>query len=68
MAARRTLELKTQQRQELEEYHDHNGRSYVRECCGALLRLRGARCRTPWRVRIAAAARLGHALWVVTDI
>jgi hypothetical protein len=37
MAARRTLELKAKQRQELEEYRDHDGRPYVRERCGALL-------------------------------
>ena len=41
MAARRTLELKTKQRQELEEYRDHDPRPYLREHCGALLKLAG---------------------------
>jgi len=41
MAARRTLELKTKQRQELEEYRDHDPRPYLRERCGALLKLAG---------------------------
>jgi|SRR5215813_1943759 len=39
MAARRTLELKTKQRQELEEYRDHDARPYVRERCGAVLKI-----------------------------
>jgi hypothetical protein len=39
MAARRTLELKTQQRQELEEHRDHDPRPYLRERCGALLKI-----------------------------
>jgi hypothetical protein len=39
MAARRTLELKTQQRQELAEYRDHDPRPYLRERCGALLKI-----------------------------
>ena len=41
MAARRTLELKTKQRQELEEYRDHDPRPYLRERCGALLKIAG---------------------------
>jgi hypothetical protein len=41
MAARRTLELKTKQRQELVEYRDHDARPYVRERCGALLKIAG---------------------------
>ena len=39
MAARRTLELKAKQRQELEHYRDHDARPYVRERCGALLKI-----------------------------
>jgi len=39
MAARRTLELKTRQRQELAEYRDHDPRPYLRERCGALLKI-----------------------------
>ena len=41
MAARRTLELKTKQRQELEEYRDHDPRPYLRERCGVLLKIAG---------------------------
>jgi len=41
MAARRTLELKTKQRQELAEYRDHDARPYMRERCGALLKIAG---------------------------
>jgi hypothetical protein len=41
MAARRTLELKTRQRQELEQYRDHDTRPYMRERCGALLKIAG---------------------------
>lgn len=41
MATRRTLELKTRQRQELEEYRDHDARPYMRERCGALLKIAG---------------------------
>ena len=41
MAARRTLELKTKQRQELERYRDHDARPYLRERCGALLKIAG---------------------------
>jgi len=39
MAARRTLELKTKQRHELAEYRDHDARPYMRERCGALLKI-----------------------------
>jgi hypothetical protein len=39
MATRRTLELKTKQRQELEEHRDHDPRPYLRERCGALLKI-----------------------------
>jgi len=39
MAARRTLELRTKQRQELEQYRDHDARPYMRERCGALLKI-----------------------------
>ena len=41
MAARRSLELKTKQRQELEQYRDHDSRPYMRERCGALLKIAG---------------------------
>ena len=41
MAARRSLELKSRQRQELEEYRDHDARPYLRERCGALLKIAG---------------------------
>jgi hypothetical protein len=41
MAARRTLELKTKQRQELAEYREHDPRPYLRERCGALLKIAG---------------------------
>ena len=41
MATRRTLELKTRQRQELEDYRDHDSRPYLRERCGALLKIAG---------------------------
>ena len=41
MAARRTLELKTKQRQELEGYRNHDTRPYMRERCGALLKIAG---------------------------
>jgi len=41
MAARRTLELKTKQRQELAQYRDHDARPYMRERCGALLKIAG---------------------------
>jgi hypothetical protein len=41
MAARRTLVLKAKQRQDLEHYRDHDTRPYVRERCGALLKIAG---------------------------
>ncbi len=41
MAARRTLELKSRQRQELAEYRDHDTRPDMRERCGALLKIAG---------------------------
>jgi hypothetical protein len=41
MAARRTLERKTRQRQELEKYRDHDPRPYLRGRCGALLKIAG---------------------------
>jgi hypothetical protein len=39
MAIRRTLALKAKQRVELEHYRDHDARPYVRERCGALLKI-----------------------------
>jgi hypothetical protein len=39
MATRRTLQLKSKQRQELEEHRDHDSRPYLRERCGALLKI-----------------------------
>jgi hypothetical protein len=39
MATRRTLALKAKQRLELEHYRDHDARPYVRERCGALLKI-----------------------------
>jgi hypothetical protein len=39
MATRRTLALKAKQRVELEHYRDHDPRPYVRERCGALLKI-----------------------------
>ncbi len=41
MATRRTLVLKTRERRELEHYRDHAARPYVRERCGALLKIAG---------------------------
>jgi len=41
MAARRTLALKTREQRELEHYRDHDPRPYVRERCGALLKIAG---------------------------
>jgi hypothetical protein len=41
MATRRTLRLKTREQQELEHYRDHDARPYVRERCGALLKIAG---------------------------
>jgi hypothetical protein len=39
MAIRRTLRLKTREQRELEYYRDHDARPYVRERCGALLKI-----------------------------
>src|SRR5213592_3481202 len=39
MASRRTLALKTREQRELEHYRDHDARPYVRERCGALLKI-----------------------------
>ena len=39
MATRRTLVLKAKQRMELEYYRDHAPQPYVRERCGALLKI-----------------------------
>jgi hypothetical protein len=39
MAMRRTLRLKTREQRELEHYRDHDSRPYVRERCGALLKI-----------------------------
>src|ERR1043166_5037209 len=41
MAIRRTLALKTREQRELEHYRDHDPRPYVRERCGALLKIAG---------------------------
>ena len=39
MAIRRTLRLKTREQRELEHYRDHDARPYVRERCGAVLKI-----------------------------
>jgi hypothetical protein len=39
MALRRTLELTVAQRQDLQDYRDHDLRPYVRERCAALLKI-----------------------------
>ena len=39
MAIRRTLRLKMREQRELEQYRDHDPRPYVRERCGALLKI-----------------------------
>jgi hypothetical protein len=39
MATRRTLALKTREQRELEHYRDHDPRPYVRERCGAVLKI-----------------------------
>ena len=39
MAIRRTLKLKTREQRELEYYRDHDTRPYVRERCGAILKI-----------------------------
>ena len=41
MATRRTLRLKTREQRELEHYRDHDNRPYVRERCGAVLKIAG---------------------------
>ena len=41
MATRRTLRLKTREQRELEHYRDHDNRPYVRERCGAVLKIVG---------------------------
>ncbi len=51
MATRRTLRLKTREQRELEHYRDHDTRPYVRERCGAVLKIAGARHPMPWRGR-----------------
>jgi hypothetical protein len=49
MATRRTLGLRTREQRELEYYRDHDARPYVRERCGALLKIAGGE--TPCRRR-----------------
>ena len=39
MAIRRTVRLKTREQRELEHYRDHDARPYVRERCGAILKI-----------------------------
>ncbi len=39
MALRRTLILTASQRQDLQQYRDHDPRPYVRERCAALLKI-----------------------------
>ena len=39
MAAQRTVRLKTRERRELEYHRDHDARPYVRERCGAMLKI-----------------------------
>ena len=41
MAARRILRLKMREQRELEHYRDHDARPYVRERCGAVLKIAG---------------------------
>jgi hypothetical protein len=41
MAARRTVRLKTREQRELEHSRDHEPRPYVRERCGAVLKIAG---------------------------
>ena len=48
MASRRTLVLKTREQRELEHYRDHDPRPYVRERCGAVLKI--AEGKTPHAV------------------
>jgi hypothetical protein len=39
MALRRTLRIKTREQRELEYYRDHDPHPYVRERCGAILKI-----------------------------
>lgn len=39
MASRRSIELTRKQRQELEDNRDHHAQAYVRERCGAILKV-----------------------------
>ena len=39
MAIRRTVRLKTREQRELEHYRDHDPQPYVRERCGAILKI-----------------------------
>jgi len=39
MATPRTLRLKTREQRELEYYRDHDARPYVRERCGAVVKV-----------------------------
>jgi len=48
MAIRRTLRLKTREHRELEHYRDHDPHPYVRERCGAILKI--AEGATPYAV------------------
>jgi hypothetical protein len=48
MATRRTLRLKTREQRELAHYRDHDPRPYVRERCGAVLKI--AQGKTPHAV------------------
>ena len=41
MAAQRTVSLKTREQRELEHSRDHDARPYVRERCGAVLKIAG---------------------------
>lgn len=43
MPARRTLNLTVSQREELTDHRDHDSRPFVRERCGALLKVAGGR-------------------------
>ena len=68
MASRRTLALKTREQRELEHYRDHDARPYVRERCGALLKIAGRDAARRGDAGITEAAGPGHALWMVTGI
>jgi hypothetical protein len=41
MATQRTVRLKIREQRELEYYRDHDARPYVRERCGAVLKVAG---------------------------